>query len=429
MKTLLIRTDREDFLMKWTASLLFILAIIPGFTKDLINNAMVDTANLMPERVITFGVHHSQSQFVNEFNSNGRKNSIAALMNKNYSYNDLIKEELDPNRKVLTAGALKAYGIDNLEDTAGEHFGNIELQSEVNSLFLGYGASSKLSFFAILPIVKLKVNFSNQFQRSSQFDEIIKKLKNEGNFSQVNEIEDKLSNPIRYQLEDYGYEPLYPRETQALGDLRLLSRFNYNKDDNIVNTLGLFAVLPTGKQNDINQFMDLYIGDGQWDIGLETLNSFQITPSFNYFFSASYTYQARKRGALRIPLESEKLISPDIDYNTRQKFGDIIRIQNQVNYQFNPEWNTSFGYIFQYKEQDKINGKTFEPIRYQYLENGTREKIHALYIGVGFNSIDMFLKQKFMIPMNLSLTYSQSIGGENALYNNEIALSLLSFYR
>ncbi len=398
-------------------------------SKDIINNVMVDSADVFPEKVFSFGVHYSQSRFLNEFSTNGRKSSLASTLNERYSFNQIIDQERDLNRQALTAGAMKAYGINDLESFAGESFGDLEIESQVSSLFLGYGINKDLSFMAILPIVKLRVNFTNSFQRSTQFDQLIQTLKKDGNFSQVQEIEDKLSNPIRFQLQDYGYEPLYPRETQALGDLRLLTRFNYNKTDSMINTLGIFAVLPTGKENNINQFMDLYIGDGQWDIGIETLNGFQLTPNLNYFVSASYTYQSHKRGALRIPREDNKPISPDIDFNTKQKYGDIIRVQNQLNYKFNTEFNTSLGYVFQYKEQDQINGSSFDPIRYKFLENDTRQKVHALYAGIGFNSIDMFLKQKFMIPMNLSLTYSRSVGGQNSLYNNEIALTLLSFYR
>jgi hypothetical protein len=411
---------------------LFFVILLPFNSskgKDAFSISMIQTAAGVPSEVYSLGVQFSKDNFSEKFGQNGKVVSLADLMNRDFSYNDILDQERDPREKVKTKGALEAFGVQNFADVAGSHFGDINIDSEVRTVVLGYGLNDSLSFFLIQPIINLDIQFKNKFTKSASFNQLLDNIENDGNFNQVDEVESKIANPIAYQLEQFGYEPLYPSTINSLGDLRLMGRWNYFKSEDWIHTLSTTLVLPTGKENDVNQFFDLYIGDGQTDLELMSLHGYSFSKSFAAVFGVSYTRQFASTKKLRVPEKRRDVLTPDIDSNIRQKFGDMMGVLSQIDYNLSDSFTLSLGHNFKYKEADSYSGSAFDPVRYQYMEDDTEQNLQDLTLGIRFSSINLFLQNKFALPMNMELSYTKTISGKNTLESNLLALNIMGFYK
>lgn len=388
----------------------------------------MDSADVFPAKVFSFGVFSSHSSFPNYFDNQGNKTTLGSLFTDDYTFNDILDEE-PADRRAITQGALGAYGIEDFSESAGFHKGTINIKTKVDTFMLAFGLTKKLSLFAILPRVKINVDFKNNFTKSKKLNELLSTLSEDGNYSKISEIEEKLSNPVLYKLKEYGYNPNYIKKKEDWGDLRLFSRYNFLKNNFFSSTLGLTLALPTAKTDQLNDFLKLYIGDGQWDVGLQSLNEFKISNNFSYLAGLEYTNQISQEQEIRVPINSKSPLSSDIDNKTKQDFGNIYKITNQMSYKFNKLWSSSLGHIFQYKNHDTYQGNKYTAKRYKYLEQDTLQRSHSGYIALTANTIDLFLKKKFIIPIQASLSYSNIFAGKNIARSEEVQFSLTGFYK
>ncbi len=414
--------------MKTLINLIAILICNNLIAKDLVSTAIIESSDTFPKGVFSYGIFNSNSNFIGYFDENSNNTNLGSLFSDNFTFNDIVDEDI-ADRRAITRGALSAYGITDFDESAGEHQGNLDIQTEVNTIFLGYGASENLSFFTILPRVKVGINFDNKFTKSEKLKNLISELNKDGNYSKVKEINSKLENPILYKLNEYGYNPNYISTREDWGDLRLISRYRFFKNDFFQSTAGLISVLPTAKTDHLNDFLKLYLGDGQWDLGVQSLNEFKLSNQLRFLSSIEYVNQISSSEEIRVPLNSNSPLSPDIDRNTKQDFGNTYKVSHQFNFQLNKLLSFAAGHVFQYKNYDSYSGSKYSSERYNYLSKNTLQKAHSVYGGITLNTIDSFLKKKFILPLQANIGYSKIIAGRNIPQSEEILLSLTGFYK
>jgi len=398
------------------------------YSKDLINTSVIDSSDVLPKSVFIYGDIHSRFSFKNYYDQNSQKVSLGSLFKDELSFQDILEDE-DENFRSITEGALKAYGIDDFSSLAGVHNAQFNIKTKVDNLFFGYGISKNLSIFALLPRVSITTSFKNKFQSSSKLDNLLKKLRMDGNYTQANTIENITNNPIAYKLEEYNYNPQYLSEKTNWGDLRLFSRYNVYDSDLLKSTLGLLVAFPTGSTDHINDFMKVYIGDSQYDIGVEVLQEFKISKKLKSLITLQYTNQLPFTSAYRIPLNSRNPLSPDIDQSTKINFGDQLKSTLQSNYTFNKLLSLGGGYQLQFKSPDRYSGTKFSNNRYNFLEKNTDQSMHSYFLGLTVNTLDAFINKKFILPINLTTTYTHQFAGKNVPIAHEVQVSLLSFYK
>lgn len=396
--------------------------------KDLINTSVIDSSDVLPKSVFIWGDIHSRFSFKDYFDENSNKVSLGSLFKDDLSFEDILEDE-DPQFRSITQGALKAYGIDNFTDEAGSHRATFNIKTKVDNFFLGYGVTKKLSIFGLLPRVNISTDFKNKFTSSSKLNALLNQLRSDGNYSQAEKIERITNNPILYKLKEYNYNPKYISQKSNWGDLRIFSRYNAYESSFLKTTLGLLVALPTGSSDHQDDFMKLYVGDGQYDLGLELLQELKISNKLRSLFSFQYINQLPFTAQSRIPLNSNNPLSPDIDQQTRINFGDQMKAALQSSFSFNKLLSIAGGYQFQIKSSDRYSGRKFSSSRYNYLEIDTSQKMHSYFLGMTINTIDSFINKKFILPLNITTTYTRQVAGKNVPIAHEVQVSLLSFYK
>ncbi len=421
----MIKKEQQRILKIFLVTSLFLHL---SLAKDLINTSVIDASDVLPKSVFIFGDIHSRFSFNDYYDENSNKVALGSLFQDNLSFNDILEDE-DPAFRDITEGALRAYGINDFSDLAGSHGASFSIKTKVDNFFLGYGLTKKLSIFGLLPRVNITTNFSNKFTSSSKLQNLLTKLKSDGNYSQAEKIEKITNNPILYKLEEYNYNPQYIGQKSNWGDLRIFSRYNAYKSNLLNTTLGLLVAFPTGSTDHLDDFMKLYIGDNQYDLGLEALQEVILTKQFKSLLSFQYINQLPFTSNYRIPINSNNPLSPDIDNFTRINFGDQIKTAFQSTYEFNKLFSFAAGYQFQMKSTDRYSGSKYESRRYNYLEENTNQRMHSYFMGFTINTIQAFLKKKFILPINLTTTYTHQFAGKNVPISHELQVSLLSFYK
>ncbi len=399
-----------------------------GSTKDLINTSVIDSSDVLPKSVFIWGDIHSRFSFKDYYNENSNRVTLGSLFKDDLSFQDILEDE-DPQFRSITEGALKAYGINDFSDLAGSHRATFDIKTKVDNFFLGYGISKKLSIFGLLPRVNISTNFKNKFSSSSKLRSLLTQLRKDGNYTQAKEIEKITNNPILYKLEEYNYNPQYTSQKTNWGDLRIFSRYNAYDSQSLKTTLGLLVAFPTGSADHKNDFMKLYIGDSQYDLGLELLQEFKHSNKLKSLFSFQYINQLPFTTEYRIPQNDKNPLSPDIDEATRINFGDQFKAAYQSSFTLSKLLSFAGGYQFQVKGSDSYNGSEFDYKRYDHLEKNTSQNMHSYFLGMTINTIDAFIKKKFLLPVNLTTTYTHQFGGKNVPIAHELQVSLLSFYK
>ena len=167
-----------------------------------------------------------------------------------------------------------------------------------------------------------------------------------------------MSDPIRSKLRDYGYKELVGGRVTHVGDLKLVSKYQWV--DNPRQRLSLMGelTLPVGEQKDIDKALNVTLGDGQTDIGVGFYYDVLLTSTLTLALGAAYTAQLPDHHAERVPEQEDTKVTPDVDRDLQRNLGDIVGTQLGLLYA-REGWGLQLGHAYQYKAEDGIPGKPF----------------------------------------------------------------------
>ncbi len=352
-----------------------------------------------------------------EFNSNSKPigfdvnvNLNAAALRDSSSISEYIFSELQN---------ISQYAYDTF--TFGTY--KIDGQAEVNvqGYAFGYGINDRLTAYVSMPIYNASVAMNMKRTGADTQQQVLQILNgtNSGNQFQTTfqeflsgqnvGVSEGLIQSVVTNL--YGYKPLGSWEARGLGDVDLVSlvRLTDWTDAGLAVTYGV--TLPTGRIDDPDLLQDFAFGDGQTDVFAE-FGGGQTLMKGNLELESSlrYTYQLASDKELRIP-ESQQFVLSDKKAVFREKLGNKIDFMAGAQWKFDDQWSLSGQYLFNHigqadyqSEHQKANA---------ILASDTEVYAHTMRVGANYNTVGLYQRGAFLLPMQASLSGQRIFAGTN----------------
>lgn len=396
---------------------------------SLVNRYQFLSADVLPVGLWTFGLNHGRGgENTKYYGERGQEQGRGEYFSRTVSYSNLLDEINDPLERELAAAAFESYERQGAEE-AGFVNNNVVVNQESNTYVLGRGLTEKLSLFAIFPVVKIQTRFRSEFSHSESLHSLANTLRADGQHLRAQEILEKSQNALSTRLQENGYREAYPGELTTLANIHLDLRYRAYERRDASLSLDSIVVVPAGESSDTEDFIDLRINEEQYSLREVLTGKLRLTPALTLLASGQYHKRFAFEKSRRIPMNSVSPLSADIDPRTQTRYGDAFGAGVQMNLAISDALLLYAGSSLERRERDSVSGDLYAPERYENLEKNTDQELRLHYVGLGINTIQAFLAQRFLIPMDLNLQYGFSTAGKNAAANDLLALNLMVFYK
>lgn len=403
--------------------------VVPLVAGDLQAPFDLPSAKVLPSGVRNFTYKGAFIDGNKKFNNHGENKRLSAPLNEKITFQTLLdskKEYIDKAGIRQAMIAIHAKESDQLGKTTGE----LSIAAMANVPVFAYGITKKMTLALAVPIVQSSVAIdvgvihTNSNKIISFRDKITQGY---GASNKGAEFDRKMRNPTPSKLEEYGYSPLANESKTQLGDIKLVSKYNVFSNRSHLFTLQGDLTLPTGKEADVNKVVDIAGGDGQTDVGVGLLHDYKLGKYFTISSLASYTVQLPDKTAKRIPEDNDNSLTPDVDMEVDRDLGDhmIASIAGKFNYY---GFNLGSSYSVLYKEKDKYSGSKFDLERYGWLEKNTTQNMQAFQLSIGYDTIDLFQRKKFALPLSFCINHTRILRGKNVISDPLTSLDFSMFF-
>jgi len=228
----------------------------------------------------------------------------------------------------------------------------------------------------------------------------------------------------------YGYDRFDDWDGgMGIGDIEIGFKYQYYKTDNFRFALQTGVRLPTGKNDDPDNMVDIPYGNGQTDVALYLMNDY-VSPweELWFNFTLRYVVQLPDKQELRVPSDVNKPLTgykEEVD----RKLGDYAELEFEVHYNPIDVVSIEFMNFVYIKARDHIDQKarwvnyqgvdTF--VNYQSLRDETDKWSYEVQGSIGFSTLPWVKaeykkpegERKFILPIEAAAKYRRIITGKN----------------
>jgi hypothetical protein len=403
--------------MKTTKVLLLGASLLGSsvFAGDLKAPFAFPTAKVLPKGIRNLsmkGLFASASQRLNE---NGETVVLANSLNSEITFKKVYDSKKTDFDKASILNVMHRLGKD-FDDSFGYSTGDVRVAATARVPVIAYGLNKKLTVAMAIPVISssMKIKTGVVQQNETLHSNMIQTLNDSGVPTKVVETLNKLSMPISEKLNEYGYLAAQNEEKDELGDIKLVGKYNNYQDERLMVTSQVDLTLPTGKDANVMEVVDVASGDDQTDLGLGVAVDYQLLPSVTLSGSLGYQWQLADNNAERVPEVEYSKATPDIDWNTERDLGNSANLQLAGVWSYKG-FNLGAGYSYQAKEKDLYSGTKYSQERYDWLSQETKQKMESMQITAGLDTIYLFRKKAFPAPLKIMFTYTNVIDGMNVV--------------
>ena len=408
--------------------LLKVLFPSPLLAADLKPLFALSDARVLPKGVRRLSYKNMLLSANQKFGNAGQSLVLADPLFKRITFDNILLGIKKPAERGALEQVMMSMGASGSDDF-GMTTGQVNVNSSTHVPILAWGLSEKWTLAMALPIVQASINVDSGViqENPSMHSSMIRTLNQKGVTEKIVEFQEKMSDPVRSKLRDYGYSELAGERVTLVGDLKVVSK--YRLVNNQHSRLGLLGelTLPVGHQRDIDKVINVTLADGQTDVGVGIHYDYLVSSSLTMVMGASYTLQLPDRNRERVPEQRDSRVTPDIDPDLRRDLGDILSAQIGGMYA-SKGWSLQVGHSYQYKGADDYSGTRFAPERYSWMSQETEQEMHSLVLGGGYSTVDLFKAKKFPLPMMISLNHTRVLAGKNVVNNPLTSLDVSLFF-
>lgn len=403
--------------------------------------AIIATNTVLAQTTLPEGVWHPRfifgtvKEISSEFNNEGELNSIGRF---NQTFNsDFLKKYIEEIGTLVDVFNMYSPGY-NIGDRF--NLGRLEFSGGLNISYfvpaLGYGISDKWTVGVALPIVTLRGDIGIVQEGDNNANSIRRMIARDGvdigeegsafskNFDRLINID--LIKEFNRRTGEMGYDPISNRNRKGLGDLQILSAYNYlNKQP--MNFYFLSTLnLPTGIEPNpddlisLNEFNKLFFN-------LKSYHNFNVRPNLILGTALGTTINLPNKITKRVPKDSLDILPEEdrkeeltvyygngysLDLYSQYDLMDFLTLEGNLSYNF--------------KYKDRYKGRKFSD--YSLLSNNTSAKSFTVKMGITFNTSKWFMKHKFSFPFMINYNYSDVLAGLNAIRQSRQEISILLFF-
>lgn len=413
--------------MKYILIAVSLLAAPAVFAAGLLAPFSLDSAQVMPKGVRSFRLAGFTTEAGDKFDGGGRVVSLAADINKPITLKQLADAQPKGFERGQFKGGLQSLNFD-LNAVAGEASGSVDTRITTTLPIFAWGVTEKLTLAVAIPIIYSNLNVATGWTANMNMQAVLDKAVSNGMSAKVVSKEALLQNVVESKLEMLGYKPLVSETHTDMGDTTLIAKYQIGKGDRYALALTGRVVAPTGRTADPDKVIDIAGGDGQWDVGLGTSADYIVSSKVTTTVAVGYLYQIEATKTKRLPNSWDDTLSNDIDHDTSEKNGDIMGGSFGTRWQVLPVVALGAAYSYQYKLPDQYSGSKFESDRYGFLAKDSQQRLQAAQVSVSVSTVDLFLKKKFVAPLEVNLGFTGIIDAQNTALANLTSLELVSYF-
>ena len=393
----------------------------------------LEQTNLLPKGVRNPRFKNIFLGLENKYNPQGAQLPLAAAANKMVTWRDVISAQPTPTDRALIEGTLNAAGIP-IESSPGSTTAVANANVNVMVPVLAWGVSKKLTLAAAVPVYSVGVAGDTGFISNSWGQQFVNAAAS-NSVMNANKAADKLNDAINQKLRSYGYEQVESgkyignENFSSVGDVKLVGKYGvFAEGKNRIALKGI-VTLPTGIAPNADKAVDIPTGDGQMDVGLNLIWDHALNRLFRLNVNGGYNVQLPDHLDRRIPTERLSAVSPDKE-NLYRNSGDQFNVGTSMTVgSLTRGFSFGVGYNFQHMAATTYEGSAFSQERYGWLEELTpSQTLHSATVSAGFGTIDWFKEKKFFYPFQTFVTYSRTLGGENAIAGDVVSAELVMFF-
>ncbi len=300
----------------------------------------------------------------------------------------------------------------------GTHTLDAKAEVNVNVYGFGYGITDRMTAYIGMPIydAKVRIKYGRPSDSSNkEVAEVLQKQYGDDWAQTLGNITEALVNVDEHMLQSalvntLGYDELGTWEGQGLGDTEFGLMYNFVKKEKwgLMATFG--GVAPTGYVDDPDLIQDIGFGDGQWDAFAEFGGGYTLSPTFGINAWARYTHQFASEKTLRTPF-SRSIPLGDTKAKFREKLGNNWLLSFSSDIFLNDWLKFQPEYIYSYTEKAKYDSDN--KLANALLAEGSDSYFHNFKLSMQLSSVNLFLKQKFMLPAQLNISHQTMLEGRN----------------
>lgn len=394
----------------------------------------LENADVLPAHVGNPRLKSFSTVVDTKYNGSGNIESLSTPLNRTLSWQDVLKSQgttADGDvKRASIRSILDAAGLNVTEGGPGSTSGDILTSVKAYVPVLCYGLSDKLSLALAVPVIKVDMRADAGFVANESGQKFFRTVNQVTSPVKADEVAEQLNHSVSRKLTDLGYLPIQSKAFSGIGDIRIVGKYQYYKDEFHRVTFKPEILLPTGKGPNPDDVLDLPLGDSRYGIGLTTL--YDRKRIFEELGTNTYVgYQALLPNKMekRIPTEQENL-SADKDQVTRNLDSRIF-LGGNLNYAF-PTTGLSLGvgYHFQFLTRSTFSGNNPEfQDRYQLISRQTpSQTLHSATATAGFSSVDFYKAKRFFYPFQAAVSYNRVLSGRNVPRGEVVAGELVLFF-
>jgi hypothetical protein len=406
------------------------------FPADAFSQAYEEDAEVLPKGVFRFRVD-DRIYFPTQtrYSTDGKRESAAADFNANLNslaFPDLAKVE---------AGFRLAPG----SATVGRSVVDFNYRFNTLTFGLDYGLTDKLTFGVRIPYWFVRNSVSARLDTSTA---TVGKNTSLNTLAPLNlnlpipgfrptvplttaDVQNLIGRGLdingdgKIDIPGFGFKRLQTWTGDGLSDIEVGFRYQYlnNKIFRLATTVG--ARLPTGQLDDINDLADYPFGRGAYALLFRLNNDFIFINNFLWNISLKYDFYLPDSRTLRVPSDADRPLTPIIDRISR-KYGNIFEFETTLRYTFLEIWDVSLLYIYGNKEGDRITGN--KRLNYAPLEAQTNYMEQIYRVSVGLNTLPLYKRGSFPVPLTFSVQYRDRFAGNNKLLATQYIRVLLNIF-
>ena len=306
--------------------------------------------------------------------------------------------------------------------------GRIELQGsndvKATVIGLGRGINSSWTLGFGLPIFDAQTNYRLVYIPSGQ----INNLKSEyyGIHPSLDQAFDQMENfgekNINEVLAKYNYEPVQDWRYKGIGDIHLVSKYNFLSQTLIHLSLLNDLIIPTGYKDNPRLLQDVNLSE-------ETLSLDNILQSdvhlkrFSLYVDVGIKSGLAQEKEVRY-FDQDPSLATGIE-KTKTWKGITLGSQQQISYELLEFLSPYAAHIYRLRTLTKYQSSNLKVKDMESKENFSMESYR---LGFNFDFAKLFLKKKFIAPLFMDASYEKTIRGTNTIDLSYYRIDLGSYF-
>ncbi len=371
-----------------------------------------EDARVMPKGIRSLRFVTLTTSVTEKTDAAGKANALSKPLEKELTFNDILKGEKDPLKRSLTGGFFDYAGF-SLTDSVGGFAGDVRSRLTAFAPVVMYGATDRLTLAAALPILNASVGVNVGFRANSTGQRFLDTLAESYNnqLPAAQEAGEKINGAfgqLNKKLVDNGYAPVANWSATGVADLNLVAKYRVISTPRFSSAFTTTVVAPTGRKDDPNNLLDRNFGDEQWDVG-GTIAFDEPIASTGLTWSqfARYTHQLPGRKTVRAVTNDESI---EVPLETLAfKLGDKVEAGTSLAFASDLGLNGGVGYAYYSKGKDFYRSATSG----EKLSESTNERSHEASLELGYTSIPAFLRKELPLPFDTKFVYKRQLSSVN----------------